>query len=191
MDALAPIAAFGQKLPQIADAGATMAQMVYDVALEAGVDPMQAAEQAIPALPKAIPLAVKAIAPETLALLTRLSDRTSDLALALDALDALDQRLAAAGIDKNALSSKGVDVAVRMAATAGTPELTALVQAKPFEREALDLTRKAGEALLDARKSPPTPLGFFGLLKAVGEPDVAKTLALGIQFARNFGKSLG
>lgn len=140
---------------------------------------------------RTVELAVRAMKPESLALLARLLDRLGDAQAGLDRLDQLERRLADAGIDRGALVERGLEVGTRLAALASSPEANALIKGGPMDRETVDVVGKAAQALVDVRREKPTPLGFFGTLRAMGEPDVQLAIGFGMSFLRRFGQLLG
>lgn len=224
------------RLPAVADAAASTAQMVWDRAVAAGIDPIALAEASVV-------LAEKGARPETIALLTRLADKTADAnkaldtvdkaqaafagvdvdaltdqglavarklgsaeslalvdrlaskldraAAALDRLDALEAKLAAARIDTGALADKGLDIAVRMAQVAQGPEANALVKGPALDAPTLDLLVKLAEATHEVRSERVAPVGLFGALSAMGRPDVQKAVGFALAFAARLGAKLG
>jgi uncharacterized protein YjgD (DUF1641 family) len=55
---------------------------------------------------------------------------------------------------------------------------------------ALDTGHGLAEALVAARQAPPPPVGPFGLLGALSEPEVQRALGFLLVFARRFGATL-
>jgi hypothetical protein len=151
---------------------------------DAGLDRQEVAH-------RSIDLAVKAMKPESTALLVRLLDRLGDAQAALDRLDQLERRLESSGIDRAALVERGIEVGTRLAALAGSPEANALVKGGPLDRESLDIVGKAAQAVVDVRRETPTPLGLFGTLRALGHPDVQLAVGFAMSFLRRFGQLLG
>jgi hypothetical protein len=151
---------------------------------EAGLDRQEVAH-------RGIDVAVKAMKPESTALLLRLLDRLEDAGAALDRLDQLEKRLADSGIDRGALLDRGIEVGTRLAALAGSPEANAIVKGGPLDRETLDVVGKATQALVDTRRETPVPLGLLGTFRAMGHPDVQLAVGFGMSFLRRFGQLLG
>lgn len=169
------------RLGVVADGMASTAQVAADATLAPGVDP-------IDLLIAAGPVARKATRPENLELLGRLLDRGDDVRFLLDVADALDRSLKDAGLDRRVVAERGVELAVRFAAISAAPEINALVRVG--ERDALQVASQAGEALAEARRDPIEPVGFFGMLRAMGDPAIGRAMGFAFAFARRFGERL-
>jgi hypothetical protein len=140
---------------------------------------------------RGLSLAVKAVSPDATAIAGRMLARLADAQAALDRVEQFEKRLADAGVDRDALVDRGLEVGSRLAALATTPEAAALVKGGPFDRETLDIVGKASQALVDVRREKTSPLGLFGTLRAMGEADVQLAVGFGISFLRRFGQLLG
>ena len=160
----------------------------------------------------------KATRPEALAAVGKLLENTDQLAdLAdfaeqapgiiagtIDTLDGLAARVASRGIDLDqrlmllvqAVESLTDPVIVELLQTVlcRGPELrrltNALLESGVFDQEAVDVVGSTSHAVVATRAARPAPVGAFGALGAVFDPDVQKALGFAIQFAKTFGRRL-
>lgn len=185
-DGLATLDQLSLRAPQIADAAGRTAQVAWDEATAAGIDPFALYHASLP-------LMVKAAQPEAVAVLGRMLDRLEDVTFTLDTLDKLDAGLKGAGVERALLAERSIELASKLAALtlARNTEVTALVEGGPLERETLDVVGKATRALVEARKDPAQPAGLFATLRAMGDADIQRAVGFGLQFARRFGQLLG
>ncbi len=178
---------------------------------QAGVDVDQRLVAALPVLDRAT-------RPETLAALSRLLDNSHQLnaladiaevgpgmvAGAVDTLDSLAARITARGIDLDerahllaeaaeALTDPVIIKLLKTVAARG-PDLTRLVDtllvSGIFDAEAVDVVGSTSKAVVQTRIQNPAPVGAFGALTAVFDPDVQRALGFAVEFARTFGRRL-
>ncbi|WP_137146802.1 DUF1641 domain-containing protein [Mycolicibacterium sp. CR10] len=75
-----------------------------------------------------------------------------------------------------------------------TPAINSLLDSRLTDPQATEVLGQLGEALVDAKaaiaQSPAGPKGFFGILKAAKDPDVARGLGFLLQVAKAFGRQL-
>ncbi|WP_322512843.1 DUF1641 domain-containing protein [Chloroflexus sp.] len=72
-------------------------------------------------------------------------------------------------------------------------EFDALLDSGVFHPETVQLVGEAGDAFVASREAlrqSPKPVGLFGLLKALRDPDVQRAAGLIVEFGRRFGSSL-
>jgi hypothetical protein len=148
------------------------------------------------------------------AMLQTMEDRTRVLAELTDALrplitlapqapalvailmDSFDEAMRAAhenGIDVERGVLNGAEAALRFGATmdAGkVRELDALLNSGVLAPGTLRVVSELGRALTETAASPPVTLGFLGLRKALGQPDVQRALGFLMTFAERFGRRL-
>lgn len=224
VDALSGLAHLTSKIPLVADAAGTTVQFVTDELQKDGVDPIALGLSGIE-------VARKAARPEAVAALSRLLDRTSDLTFALDTVEKLDAKMKESGIDREAVTGRGLGLALRLAKRMDDAELAldtldridgklaetktakatlaaqavdllgAFVKVSPeamtiakdgaLEPSTLQLVRHAAQAVVDVRKQPVAPVGLWGAMRQMGDPDVQRAVGFTLQVARRFGELLG
>jgi uncharacterized protein YjgD (DUF1641 family) len=70
------------------------------------------------------------------------------------------------------------------------PALTATLLALPTDKATLAVLKAAGDAVSDVVKQGAQPLGVFGALRAIADPEVRRALGLGVGVARALGGKL-
>lgn len=139
-------------------------------------------------------------------LLERLSrpQTLKSLQAALDVLDRAPQLIAAGtdmadeAIRKMAESGVRVDNLIetvrslvsRFVDLISSPELPALLDSGMLDAKALDTLGRAARALAEVRDHPPAPAGMFGALRALGHPDVQRSLGFLLGVAQSFGQEM-
>lgn len=196
--AYATIAARG---PAIADGAAASAQYAWDQAVASGIDPIDTAE-------RIVPIAIEAARPKSIALLARLTERRDDVAFALDQADVMRAEMGAAGIDAAVTAKRGAKLLARLSKPEMLDFVERIVDRVDQARQALDgadvLVREgaldpktfdvlgiATRALVEVRREGAEPVGFFGALKALGDPDVQRATGFGLKVAKRLGQLLG
>jgi hypothetical protein len=187
--------------PAIGEAAGASAQFAWDQAVENGIDPVKTAETLVP-------LALDAARPESLALLKRLSDRRGDLAFALDQADIVQSEMKAAGIDPAATTARGARILARLSkpemldfaekifdrvdqARQAMDGADVLVREGALDPKTFDVLGLATRALVEVRREGAESVGFFGALKALGDPDVQRATGFGLKVAKRLGQLLG
>lgn len=72
-------------------------------------------------------------------------------------------------------------------------EFDALLDSGVFHPDTVQLVGEAGDAFVASREAlrqSPKPVGLFGLLRALRDPDVQRAASLIVEFGRRFGSSL-
>lgn len=110
----------------------------------------------------------KASRPENLALVDDLLDKAADLAPLLD---------------------KAADAAPLLAVI-GTPEFHKLLDSGLLDASVLGTAGSATTALVETRKAGFAPVGLFGTLGKLGDPDVKKAMGFVFALAKRFGAQL-
>jgi uncharacterized protein YjgD (DUF1641 family) len=122
------------------------------------------------------------------------ASRLADKAMAPAAVGVVEKVLDRAGsagvvVDK-ATSPAALAVAERLLSMLGEAELTALLDAG-LDRRTLGLLAATAKAAAETRGGgSPEPLGPFGTLRALSDPDVMRASGFLFAFARAFGRSL-
>jgi uncharacterized protein YjgD (DUF1641 family) len=71
------------------------------------------------------------------------------------------------------------------------PALSETLLALPTDRSTVALLKAAGDAVSDVVKQGATPVGMFGAMRALGEPEVKRAFGLAVGVARALGGKLG
>jgi hypothetical protein len=106
-----------------------------------------------------------------------------------DTVDSLAARLAEHGVDLDARLhsvARAVEVSTAPRAVNG---LAALVESKLLEPSALAVVSRLATALAEPGEAK--PVGMFGLMKALRDPDVQRALGFLLAVGREFGRQLG
>jgi uncharacterized protein YjgD (DUF1641 family) len=175
----AMIEAFGtlaERLPVIADAAGTTATWAWQQAEQRGIDPIETGR-------RAAELGATLARPEGLALAERLLAKRALLEQTLDAIDAVPEE------DLLAVAQHGAALTGRLAALLRTPELTRLIEAGG-DPSALATAEAATTALVETRKATIEPVGPFGALRKLGDPDVQRAVGFSLALAKRFGQVL-
>src|SRR5690606_30278868 len=121
---------------------------------------------------KAMDLAVEATDPEAMELLSELLGRKDLLRTLVRSADELERALAEAGTDLATFTRSGIGLTARMAVIMGSKEFDELGTSGVFEPATVAVVTNAGRALVGTRADPVEKVGFFGAIKALGDPDV-------------------
>jgi hypothetical protein len=111
-------------------------------------------------------------------------------------MDSFDEAMRAArdqGIDLERGLLNGAEAALRFGALMDAEkvrELDALLKSGVLAPGTLQVIGELGRALTETAAAPPAPAGVFGLLKALGQPDVQRALGFLVTFAERFGRRL-
>jgi uncharacterized protein YjgD (DUF1641 family) len=115
------------------------------------------------------------------------------VAILMDSFDEAMRFAQDKGIDVERGVLNGAEAALRFGATMDADkvrELEALLNSGVLAPGTLRVIGELGGALTDTAASPPATLGFVGLLKALGQPDVQRALGFLVTFAERFGRRL-
>jgi uncharacterized protein YjgD (DUF1641 family) len=111
-------------------------------------------------------------------------------------MDSFDEAMRTANeksIDVERGLLNGAEAALRFGATMDAEkvrELDALLKSGVLAPATLRVIGELGRALTETAAAPPAPLGRFGLLNALGQPDVQRALGFLVTFAERFGRRL-
>ncbi len=194
-DTVEILAVIRERLPAIADAAATTAQFALDETVPAGVNPVSYAVSVAEigkkaAHPDNVAVIGRLVERDNVQLLARLLDRADDLTLVLDLLARMDGALTASGLDRRVVAEKTVDMMALLAKVATSPEAEAFLKGGALEKESIDTLRKTTEALVATRQHPIAPVGLFGALGKMGDPDVQKAVGFTLALAKELGRRL-
>lgn len=120
------------------------------------------------------------------------------VATVTDTFDGLVARAAADGIDVDARAHNLLAAAERLTSPqaiealqlllARLDVLHALLESGVFDKKAVSVVAAAGTALVETRDASPDPVGAWGLLGALSDPDVKRAAGFAVHFARAFGR---
>ncbi|MBP8808801.1 MAG: DUF1641 domain-containing protein [Kofleriaceae bacterium] len=147
-------------------------------------DPVLAALSRIEARLAAVEEVARAIAP----LAALATTAPAAVAVATDTFDGVAQRLGAAGVDLDERMRsviRAIEVATAPRAVNG---LASLVESHLLEPSALAVVSQLAVAL--AAPGEAKPVGTWGMMKALRDPDVQRALGFGLAIARRFGQQL-
>lgn len=207
------------RLPTLTDAAGASAAFAWKTAEANGVDPLAAgltAAHLAATLARPEHLAAAGRLTEKALQHTNIAERAIDaaptLAKVLDRLDVVERATAqlpllAKALDRAPLAEATLDAAAdidpaALRAVLGQGgkmlgKLAKILSAPEFQRliDAADATTfgvaaEATTALVETRGAAPQPVGAFGALKAMGDPDVQKAVGFTLAVAKRFGQSL-
>lgn len=178
------------RAPILIDGGAEVVDWVMDEAASRGVDPFERGERGLDLLIKAsspatMDLAEKLLDDEVLAGLGKLSDQGTKV-LTSPAMDALAQ---SGLLDPDRLE-KTIAALDRLAAVAATPAFEKLLDSGLLDPQVLGTAGSATNALVAVKSGAIEPVGLFGTLGKLGDPDVQKAMGFTFALLKRFGATL-
>ena len=109
----------------------------------------------------------------------------------VDTLDGLAARLGADGIDVDQRARAMVRLVERLTAPQTTAALETLLDSGLFDARTLDSLGRVTDALaVTGQSAPPAPVGAWGAFRALGDPDVQRSVGLLLAIAKELGRSL-
>jgi uncharacterized protein YjgD (DUF1641 family) len=115
-----------------------------------------------------------------------------DLDLISGAIEALPQMAATLPTITDRLPQL-ITVADQLQGLLNSAEVTALMGSGIFSPQTVAVVAHAGDALVEsynANQTAPKQVGLFGLLRALGDPDVQRGLGFLVDFGKRFGQQL-
>jgi hypothetical protein len=115
------------------------------------------------------------------------------VAVLMDSFDEAMRTASDKGIDVERGVMNGAEAALRFGATMDAEkvrELDALLRSGVLAPGTLRIIGELGHALTETAAAPQATSGLFGLLKALGQPDVQRALGFLVTFAALFGRRL-
>lgn len=184
------LATMVERAPILLDGGAETVEWVMAQAAERGVDPIARGERGLELLlqashPSTMDLAEKLLDPEVTAGLGKLTDKGAAV-LTSSAIDTL--------AESGLLDPEKLDATIgaldRLAAVTTTPEFQKLLDSGLLDPKVLGVAGDATTALVQVRSSAVEPVGLFGTLGKLGDPDVKKAMGFLFAIAKRFGATL-
>jgi uncharacterized protein YjgD (DUF1641 family) len=121
--------------------------------------------------------------------------------MAVDTMDALCQRTAAAGIDLDSRAKNLLVALEKLTSPAALRVLQdlldrvdvveGLLASGILDPAPVAIVSRAGQALAFTGRESPPPVGPWGALRALKDADIQRALGFALRFAQRFGRSLG
>jgi len=172
---LSAIQTFSSKAGLLAEAAGDSAAHFYNDAESRGIDPMARAQAGLA-------LVEKLSAPENMAIVETLLEKTDHLDLALNALDSID------AADLEILATKGAGTVSTVARLMQSAEFGQLMDSA--DPKALGVAGSAGTALVETGATGVAPVGPLGALMKMRDPDVQRAVGFTLAVAKRFGQKL-
>lgn len=112
------------------------------------------------------------------------------MAMAGDVIDDAYRSAHDAGVDLETMVKQGGVAAQRLSTLMRSPEFTALMDSGMLDPKAVSLLGSAANALVKSQEAHPQKIGPMGLVGALRDPDVQKTLGFFMAFAKEFGRGI-
>ena len=165
-----------ERLPVLSDAAASGAGWAWQQAEDAGIDPLATGK-------RAARLSLELAQDDSMALVERLMARKGDLTMVLDAVESIDAD------DLRTVTTQGAALTKKLAALLKAPELARVLDVTA-DPGALSTVEAATTALVASRSEKIEPVGLFGVLGKMGDPDVQRAVGLTFAIAKRFGQLL-
>jgi hypothetical protein len=131
-------------------------------------------------------------------MLSKLDQLPGLIAVVVDSLDEYAGKLASQGIDVEVSLRQGIHALLWLGQRVSEPELERLgilLRSDVLEPHALAVVGKTGRALATCHENAcdlqrPDQVGPIGLIRALGDPDVRRSLAFVVQVGKCFGRNL-
>ena len=108
-----------------------------------------------------------------------------------DIVDGATTRLGEAGIDLDARARALLGLVERLTAPASTAAADALLDAGFLGPQAVAAITDVLHAMSHASEAPPASVGAWGAFRALGDPDVQRTVGFALAVAKKLGVALG
>jgi len=174
-NSLTAIKTFSSKAGLLADAAGDSAAHFYNDAASRGIDPIARAQAGMA-------LAEKLSAPENMAIVDTLLEKTDHLDVALKALDSIDKD------DLETLATQGAGTVATLAKLMKSAEFGQLMDSA--DPTALGVAGSAGTALVETRTAGVESVGPFGAFMKMRDPDVQRAVGFTLAVAKRFGQKL-
>ena len=139
-------------------------------------------------------MAEKLTAPEMMAKLDQLlamADQAPGMiAMMGDIVDESIRRAGESGINIEAMVRQGARAGAKFSALMESEEFDALMESGILDPEAVASVGKVGRALIASQQQPLEPVGLFGLLSAMRDPNMQRALGFLATFGAEFGKQI-
>ena len=112
------------------------------------------------------------------------------VAMTMDIVDEGMREANQRGLDPVSLMQKGVRAAADLSNVLESDEFKELQSSGLMDKSAIAVVGAMGKAMVAAQRNPGKPVGLFGAMRAMRDPEVQRALGFLIGFAREFGKNL-
>jgi len=179
-----------ERAPILIEGGAEVVDHFMGQAAEQGIDVFERGERGAVILEKAsrpgtLDLADRLLDDQVVAGLGKLTDRGA----AVLTSPALDKLVASGLMDPDKLEAT-IDALDRLAAVTTTPEFSKLLDSGLLDPQVLGVAGSATTALVEVKGGSVEPVGLFGTLGKLGDPDVKKAMGFLFAVAKRFGAKL-
>ncbi|MDA0242461.1 MAG: DUF1641 domain-containing protein [Chloroflexi bacterium] len=145
-------------------------------------------------LKSALALADRLTTPAMTARLNQLLDLTDQaphlLAMLGDMADDTFRQAQAQGLNLEMLARKGLHASVKFSELIESPEFDIMLESGILDPQAVTVVGKAGRALANSSQQPMEPIGLWGLLGALRNPEMQKALGFLVRFGQQFGSQM-
>lgn len=124
-------------------------------------------------------------------LLDALEQAPQLISTGVDIFDDLMAKAAASGIEIEHLIESSGRLLNGLFELATSPEVRNLLESGMLDKGAVQTLGRAARSLADVRCQQPEPIGFFGALRALGDPDVQRALGFMVAVGTAFGAQMG
>jgi uncharacterized protein YjgD (DUF1641 family) len=145
-------------------------------------------------LEKVVGLLERLTRPQTMRSLETLLDAVEQaphlVSTAVDVVDDLMAKAAASGVHVESIVESTGQLLSGLFDLATSPEVRNLLESGMLDKGAVQTLGRAANALADVRCQTPQPVGVFGALRAIGDPDVQRALGFLVAVGTAFGHQL-
>lgn len=142
----------------------------------------------------ALEIAEKLTAPHMVERLSRTIDLAEQgpgmIAMAVDMVDEAYGQANAAGFNLEQFIKQGAGVTTKMAILLDSEEFKALMESGVLDPKAVQVIGNAGQAMVASQEKPIEKIGLFGLMRALGDPDLQQALGFLTAFGKEFGRTM-
>lgn len=118
--------------------------------------------------------------------LDHLENLPNTIAIAGDTLDDIARQAAAQGLPVGTLFE---DLSGTLAAFIRVaPKLRATLESGMLDARAIETLGRMAKTASDLTEHEPTPVGFFGAIKAMSDPEVQRSVGFAVEMAKGFGR---
>lgn len=184
------LANVAERGPILLEGGGQVAEWVMAQAADRGIDPFERGERGLELVlkassPQAMDVAESLLDEEVLAAVGKLTDK-GRVVLTSSAIDTL--------ADSGLLDPERLEATIgaldRLAAVTATPAFQKLLDSGLLDPKVLDTAGNATNALVAVKGGAIEPVGLFGTLGKLSDPDVKKAMGFTFALLKRFGATL-
>ena len=166
----------------------------YRLAAESGID--------IEARMKAgLVLVEKLTTPQSMTVLSKLVDQMDTLdqavgvleqapgmvAMGVDMADDMVRSAGELGFDVDQFTTQGLQALIKFSTLVASDDFDAIIESGILDADAVTIIGDMGNTLAQCKQDPPQPMGIFGLMRAMRDPNAQIALGFLANFANRFG----